>query len=261
MAAMLAILRCTVTDRTPGAAPNPPGRKAKTRLAILEAAGALFAEYGVPSTPVEQIAERAGVSVGALYAHFGSKQGLVLAFISDALDIVEGYIAEARLEESALQRVCAAGDAYFRFAVERPAACRFASLRVLQPDPGAEFEQANRAMSKRTEKIVLAIAADLKQAMDDGEMPTAPIDEMMVFLWGLWNGVTMLMVRQDGAAIPPELGERSLLLARTIMEMAADFARANPGDTPKPQFGLRARERRECGPSAAAPDASAVEAS
>lgn len=253
------ILGCTVTDRTPDAAPNPVGRKARTRLAILEAAGELFASQGVPTTPVEQIADRAGVSVGALYAHFGSKQGLVLAFISDALDVVEGFMEEARQEESPLQRVCAAGDAYFRFAAERPAACRFAAMRVLQPDPGAEFEQANRAMSKRTERIVLGIAADLKLAMDAGEVAVAPIDEMMVFLWGLWNGVTTLMVRQDGAAIPADLANRSLMRARKVMAMAADFAAEHPGEEPRQRFG-RGRDG-TCAPTDLGFAAPAAEAS
>ncbi len=190
-------------------------------MAILEAASDLFAEHGVNATPVELIAERAGVSVGALYAHYGSKQGLVLAFISDALEVVEGYMEEARKDPSPLRRVYAAGDAYFQFAIECPAACRFAMVRVLQPDPNTEFAEVNRAMSKRTERLVMNIAIDLKAAMDAGETPVVPIDQTMVFLWALWNGVASLMLRQDGAAIPAELAGRALEHARTTMQLAA----------------------------------------
>ncbi|MDO9352291.1 MAG: TetR/AcrR family transcriptional regulator, partial [Solirubrobacteraceae bacterium] len=218
-----------VTDRTPGTEqasdPIPLGRKARTRQAILAAAAERFADGGVNATPVEQIAERAGVSVGALYAHFGSKQGLVLAFISEALDTLEVAMAEARRVASPIQRVHAAGEAYFRFAVDHPAAARFAAVRVLQPDASTEFEAIHRAMSRRTEKMVLGIAADLKEAMDTGEIAATPIDATVVYLWGLWNGVGALMLRTDGAAIPEELAARALHTALVTIEISSHHVR------------------------------------
>ncbi len=236
-----------MTDRTPDDAPIPPGRKARTRKAILQAAGDLFAEHGVNATPVELIADRAGVSVGALYAHFGSKQGLQLAFISDAMEAFEACMREARSQASPMRRVHAAGDAYFQFAVERPAAVRLAALRVLQLDPGPELEQLNRAMSKRSEQLVLNIAADLKQAMADGEIDPAPIDETVVYLWGLWNGVISLTLRQDGAAIPTDLAWRALERAKRVMRRQTATGDANAAEPAPPETSGR-----PAGPPAAA---------
>src|SRR5438105_2439049 len=51
-------------------------RTATTRAALLAAARELFAENGFVATNREQIAERAGVTRGALYHHFGSKEQL-----------------------------------------------------------------------------------------------------------------------------------------------------------------------------------------
>ncbi len=187
----------------------------------------------VTGVKVEEIAEAAGVSVGTLYKHFTSKQGILLAFVSDGLDIVEGYMAEARALPVALDRVYAAGDAYVRFAVERPESVRFAAVRVMQPDRSPELAEMNQALSARVQKIVLGIATDLKEAMTKGQAATAPIDEMMLFLWALWNGMTQLMVRQDGSAIPAEAAERALELARTMMRRASLHAQEHPEDVPR----------------------------
>jgi TetR/AcrR family transcriptional regulator len=207
----------------------PPGKKARTRQTIMRVAGDMFADRGVLMTTVEEIAEAAEVSVGTVYKHFGSKNALALAFISEAITVVEGYMAQARTLESPIERVYAAGDAYFRFALEHPAACRFASQRVLQRNANPDFSSAHEEMSKRTQKMVLGIATDLKEAMNKGELAPAPIDESIVFIWGLWNGVTALVIRADGTAIPPEMAQRAFGLARSVMRRASAHARMFPG--------------------------------
>ncbi|MGW3345750.1 TetR family transcriptional regulator [Nonomuraea rubra] len=52
---------------------------AETRERLLLAAAEVFAERGYDGTRVADIAAAAGVSNGALYAHFGSKAGLLVA--------------------------------------------------------------------------------------------------------------------------------------------------------------------------------------
>jgi AcrR family transcriptional regulator len=51
---------------------------AETRERLLSAAAAVFAERGYDGTRVADIAALAGVSNGALYAHFGSKAELIV---------------------------------------------------------------------------------------------------------------------------------------------------------------------------------------
>jgi AcrR family transcriptional regulator len=46
----------------------------QTRQAIIESAHALFIEQGYHGTSMRQISERAGLVVGGLYNHFGSKE-------------------------------------------------------------------------------------------------------------------------------------------------------------------------------------------
>jgi AcrR family transcriptional regulator len=54
-------------------------RKAETREHLLEAAMRVFARKGYAGASVDDIAEEAGFTVGALYSNFDGKQGLFLA--------------------------------------------------------------------------------------------------------------------------------------------------------------------------------------
>lgn len=62
---------------------------------MLEVAGAVFARSGYEAASMEEIARLAGVSKPMLYAYFGSKQGLYIAFIDQ-----EGRELLERLQNS-----------------------------------------------------------------------------------------------------------------------------------------------------------------
>ncbi len=57
--------------------------KALTRQRLLDAAGDLVAAKGIAATPLEEIAEAAGYTIGAIYSNFGSKEGLILALLEE----------------------------------------------------------------------------------------------------------------------------------------------------------------------------------
>ena len=63
-------------------------RRARTREALLDAAAELFAERGVEGASVDAIAEKADRTSGALYDHFGSKDGLLYALLEGWVDDV-----------------------------------------------------------------------------------------------------------------------------------------------------------------------------
>ncbi len=197
---------------------RPDGRKARTRKALLDAGARLFSEQGVNRTTVDEIAEEAGVSVGSLYVHFGSKDALLLQLIDQALEINEEYM-QAQEATSPLARVLIAGEWYLRFAMEQTVAFRFVAMRVLEPQQEGVTanDEVNKRIAERVQRIVGRVTTDLSQAMEDGEIAQIDIAQAMVFLWGAWNGVAGLVLRQDTLAITAEMAEASLLQGREIL--------------------------------------------
>ena len=55
----------------------------ETRARILDAALQLFRENGFDRTGMRDVAERAGMSLGAAYHYFGSKDAIVFAYYED----------------------------------------------------------------------------------------------------------------------------------------------------------------------------------
>ncbi|RDI67270.1 TetR/AcrR family transcriptional regulator [Nocardia pseudobrasiliensis] len=74
-----------MADDLPGMVRLRDRREALTLRTVLTAARRLFAERGYARTPIRLIAQEAGVVPQTIYAHFGSKAG-VLAGLVDLLD-------------------------------------------------------------------------------------------------------------------------------------------------------------------------------
>jgi len=55
----------------------PPGHREKSRARILRSAAELFRSEGIAATGVDRVMARAGLTAGAFYAHFPSKDALV----------------------------------------------------------------------------------------------------------------------------------------------------------------------------------------
>jgi AcrR family transcriptional regulator len=77
-------------------------RGEETRARLLDAAAAGFAEQGYDGTSVAEICDRAGVSKGAFYHHFASKQDLFLELLGRWLDVLDHQLEEMRSEEAAI---------------------------------------------------------------------------------------------------------------------------------------------------------------
>ena len=69
-------------------------RRADTRARLLDAAATLFAAHGVDAVSVDAVAEAAGRTSGAVYDHFGSKQGLLLALLDEWKHSLMGVIVD-----------------------------------------------------------------------------------------------------------------------------------------------------------------------
>src|SRR6266545_8129641 len=82
-------------EAEPTAASHPSARSRgqhQRRKRIVQAAAALASRGGVEAMQMRTVAERAGVALGTLYRYFPSKMDLVVAVVSEELDLLEGSL-------------------------------------------------------------------------------------------------------------------------------------------------------------------------
>ncbi len=68
---------------------------AQTRQALLDAALTVFSKQGYQDTRLQDIAEAAGVTRGAIYHHFGGKNQLFITLIKEASEQIDAVIGDA----------------------------------------------------------------------------------------------------------------------------------------------------------------------
>lgn len=72
-------------------------RSEETRAHLLQAALESFAQSGYDATGVNQICQAAGVSKGAFYYHFPSKQAIFMQLLEDWLSSLDRQLADFRV--------------------------------------------------------------------------------------------------------------------------------------------------------------------
>lgn len=77
-------------------------RAHETRERLLDAAQACFAQYGYETTGVAKVCRQAGVSKGAFYHHFPSKQALFLELMNRWLEGLDTQFASIRDESGSV---------------------------------------------------------------------------------------------------------------------------------------------------------------
>src|SRR5947207_1909 len=86
-----------------------PGRRdatAATRSRLVDAALEIFARRGYDGASIDAIAAQAGLTSGALYGHFASKDDLFIAAAERGLEtMLDGYRAAFELETGLDQRL------------------------------------------------------------------------------------------------------------------------------------------------------------
>ncbi|MCC2270627.1 helix-turn-helix domain-containing protein [Streptomyces olivaceus] len=135
------------------------GRGGRER--ILAAAAGLFAVQGINATGMEQIAERAPVSKRTLYAHFRTKDELVLAHLRDLTST--GHTLEATLtreEVPAMERVLALFDP-LPAGTDPVRGCPFIDAAVEFPDPQNAVHSYARERKLLMVRLVAELVAEL----------------------------------------------------------------------------------------------------
>ncbi|WP_367200074.1 TetR/AcrR family transcriptional regulator [Aquabacterium sp.] len=129
-----------------------PGVRAQLKRHMLAGALACFNESGIEATTIEMILARCEASVGNLYHHFGSKEGLVAALffcaLQDQADLIDAELAKAQTMRDG---VAALVYSYVDWITAQPELARFmfqARSAVSKGPHGAELQQRNRQRAR-----------------------------------------------------------------------------------------------------------------
>jgi AcrR family transcriptional regulator len=164
-------------------------RRASTVGAITRAAEELFAERGFAGTPVDEIVARAGVTKGAFYHHFTSKEEVFLAVLEGMQAALVGrVIAAATAGGDALARL-KRGCRAFLNACTDPAVQRI----VLLDGPAVVGWDKWREIDSR--HFGALFAQGVAQAMDDGLLARRPIEPLVQLLIGAATEAAMVAAR------------------------------------------------------------------
>ena len=133
---------------------------------ILEAATRLFVTHGYHGTSISAIAKATGLTKGALYAHFASKEALLLALM---LKFEKEYLNQMILE---MDRVAGnALDKIHRFVTfSADFAARNRELCLLATIISAEFSGAGHIeLDSELRRIYSKYARHLRQVVEEGK--------------------------------------------------------------------------------------------
>lgn len=143
----------------------PADHKAATRKRLLETAGALAKKNGYGTTGVDALMTAAGLTGGALYAHFRSKSEMLQALIDHEMhQSLERFTADT--DAAFLARI----SSYLSLAhVEKPeSGCGLPAL-------SAEIARADDQVRETFEDLLLQIQQRLRRHLDTDEQAWAVI--------------------------------------------------------------------------------------
>ena len=164
--------------------PSPRTREASEprRREILSAALDAFLEIGETGTFIQEVCQRAGVSVGTLYHHFGSKEQLIATLHHYLLDDYQsgaGPILTA--DPPAEEGIRATVDYHVRWLVDHP---REATFLLQQPFAGYRSESVPGHLVENNTEFLATVHGWLNRRMEAGELKRLPFDVVVALLIG-----------------------------------------------------------------------------
>ena len=167
---------------------------------LLAAAEHLLAERGLDAVSVRATADAAGTSTRAVYAVFGSKEGLVQALAQRTFELVMDTVAAVPLtDDPGEDLITGAVQGFRRFALEHPELFHlFFDMQMQRPRLGDEANATRiAALTKLIQRVERARAAGLLGAHSVQEVTM------------LWDVMCVgLAAREFCWLIPPDQSEQ-----------------------------------------------------
>jgi AcrR family transcriptional regulator len=163
------------------------GSGEQLRGEIIAAAKRLLAQAASSEAmSIRAVADAVGVTPPSIYLHFADKDALLEAVVSDVFAELDASMLAAGAEAGTpLERLCAYGLAYVRFAIDHPEHYRIATMDPC-PRPDLDTVLADSAFSHLRDTVTECMAAGI--FAPDDPLPVA------MAMWSAAHGVAALMI-------------------------------------------------------------------
>jgi len=177
----------------------------QTRARLLQAASEVFARHGYDRASLDDVAAAAGLTKGAVYSSFASKDELFYALMRERIDERLALVAAAVDRQTTLQdttRDAGAGlvELIFSQADWHLLFIEFWARAVRDPSLRQEF-----ARQRRAARELIAQFIEQQAARMEIELP-APADQLAVAVLALSNGIAIEQLADPDAIDPSVFG-------------------------------------------------------
>lgn len=193
------------------------------RLAIVEAATALFAERGFAGVSVQEIADAAGTHKTTVLYHFATKDALHEAVLDEALGRVVEVTREFLAGDFKRQRVAFLLDQMHTFYAEHPALARLLLRELMEPGGSEAY------FARFVEPIYMPAVGSFKRAIQAGLIrPVDPaffIHDTHVTLIGYFCHRELLERLRPGVdpySVESLIARREFLVDRIFRQLTPD---------------------------------------
>jgi AcrR family transcriptional regulator len=191
-------------------------RRAQTRAQLLEAAARVYARRGFDGATIDEVAEEAGFTKGAVYDHFGSKEKLLVALIEEYLSAQmaeQVSLFDVSLETS--ERPRAGADRWMQELEEDPDAFRLFVEAWQHGQRDAELRQLVVGGIAQWRSMLESFGAARTQEIGF-ELPEALLAQVANLMLGLGAGLGIVKLADPDNVSPRLLGAALVVLLRAI---------------------------------------------
>lgn len=176
-------------------------------------------KHGVDSLNLRKLATLAGVSSGAPYHHFASREDLLVALATEGFELLAAALLHSRdgAANTAAARLQALGMAYIRFALTHTGHFKVMFRGELQGVSGSRLTaEGERAFGLLSEAVVQCQAA--------GVAPAGDPSPLVLHAWASVHGLACLMVEGSLRKIPLPADQLPVVLTTLTGRMLAALA-------------------------------------
>jgi AcrR family transcriptional regulator len=191
-------------------------RRAQTRARLLDAAARIYARRGFDGATLDEIASDAGLTKGAVYDHFGSKEKLLLALLDEhlAAQIAE-QVALFDPSKDTAERPRAGADRWMAELEEDPDAFRLFVEAWVHAQRDAELRGRVAAGMDAWRATFKDFGTQRTSAGESG-LPDELLEQVANVMLALGTGLGMVKLADPDSVSPDLLGAVYVLLIRAL---------------------------------------------